>query len=140
MTRLKREWTYLMRSPPGKRFQMRYRRVRERRARLCKGREDEATRIFWYSVALVLFGLGFFLFVFPLVYIPFLAAGAAILASESLTCARLFDHAESAIRSGWASFRDKTGMTPRSAMVIGGLVALACLGLTGRYWYNALMH
>jgi hypothetical protein len=140
MTSFRREWTYLMRSPPGKRFQMRYRRVRERRARLHKGREDEATRLFWYAVALALVMVGFFLLVFPLVYIPFLAAGAAIFASESLACARLFDHTESSIRSGWASFRDKTGMSPRSAKVIGGLVALACLGLTGRYWYNALMH
>jgi hypothetical protein len=137
---IQREWRCLKDSPPGKRFQRRYRRVRERRARAHEGREDEPTRILRFSIAFVLLAVGICLILFPLVYIPFLAAGTALLASDSLTCARLLDKAESGVRLVWAWFKAKAGLPPQSAKVIGAILGLGCLALTGRYCYNAFMH
>ncbi len=140
LSRIEREWRCLRRSPPGKRFQRRYRRVKERRARAHEGREDEASHILHFAVALILLAIGLCLIVFPLIYIPFLAAGTALFASESLVCARILDRTESGVRRAWAWFKAKTGLPPQSAKVIGAMVGLGCLVLTGRYCYNALIH
>jgi hypothetical protein len=129
-----------MHSPAGKRFQRRYRRVKERRARAHEGREDESTRVLRFAIAFLLLAVGICLILFPLVYIPFLAAGTALFASESLGCARLLDKAESGLRHGWAWFKARTGLPPQSAKVIGAILGLGCLALTGRYCYHALMH
>ncbi len=137
---IRREWRFLQHSPPGKRFQRRYRRVRERRARAHEGREDESTRILRISIAFVLLAVGICLILFPLVYLPFLAAGTALFASESLWCARLLDKTESGVRHGWAWFKAKAGLPPQSAKVIGAILGLGCLVLTGRYCYHAFMH
>ena len=135
----RREWRCLRRGPPGRRFQLRFRRVRER-ARAHEDREDESARILRFAVAFILVGTGLCLLVFPLVYIPFLVAGAAMFASESLACARILDRAESGVRRGWALLNAKTGLSPQSAKVIGAILGLGCLALTGRYCYVALMH
>ena len=107
---VRREWRLFRQSPPGKRFQRRYRRVRERRARAHEGREDESTRILRLAIAFVLLAVGICLILFPLVYIPFLAAGTALFASESLGCARLLDQGGvgSAARLGLVQGQDRT--------------------------------
>jgi hypothetical protein len=113
--------------------------VRARRSRHHQGREDESTRIFRFASAFVLIVIGLCLVVLPLVYIPFLVAGAVLFASESLTCARAFDRTEFASRSAWAWFKARTGITAQSLRVIGVVVVIGCLALTGRYCYLAFL-
>ena len=139
LTRLKREWTYLRRSPPGTRFQRRYHRVRARRARHHEGPEYESTRILRLTAAFMLIVLGLFLLVLPFVYIPFLIAGAVLFASESLMCAQGLDRAEYAGRSAWAWLKVKTGISSHSAKLISVIVGIGCLALTGRYCYLAFL-
>jgi amino acid permease len=139
VTDFKREWTCLRRSPPGKCFERRFRRVQARRRRRHEGHEVESVRIFRFTLAFILFAVGLCLLVLPLVYLPFLLAGSMLFASESLTCARALDRTEEAARSGWAWFREMTGMTPQSAKVIGLIVGIGCLALTGRCCYLAFL-
>lgn len=83
--------------------------------------------------------IGLCLLVLPLVYIPFLVGGAVVFASESLASARALDRAEFAARSAWAYVKARTGITPHSARLIGAMVGIGCLALTGRYCYLAFL-
>ena len=64
ITRIRREWRCLLDSPPGKRFQRRYRRTRDRRTRLYEGKEHEGPRILRIVLALVLLVIGCFMVLF----------------------------------------------------------------------------
>ena len=130
ITRIRREWRCLQDSPPGKRFQRRYRRTRDRRTRLYEGKEHEGPRILRIVLALVLLVIGCFMVLLPLVYLPFFVASGAIFASESLTVARILDRTEALGWSAWTKMREVTGLSPRSAKVIAAMLGLLCVALT----------
>ena len=132
--RLTRKWHRLRDSRPGTRFRNYYRRTRR-----DKNRDEGAPRITRLLTALALFMVGICLLFFPLIYIPFFVASAALLASESLKFARLLDRGETWIRATGRRFRRKHGLSRRTVSVMKLTVGVGCLFLSGIMCYSAFM-
>jgi hypothetical protein len=88
---LKKQWQRLRAAPAGRRFQLRY----ETRK---KERKTVARRVLWSGASFLLILVGLVFFALPGPGIVLVGVGAAILARESLTVARLLDRAELAVR------------------------------------------
>jgi hypothetical protein len=96
-------WDRFAASPPGRRFQERYRRKRESpRGRLARGGAVCA------GIVLTLAGI-FFLAV-PGPGIPILAVGLALIAQESAAAARFLDRAELRARRWWKRRKSRKGV------------------------------
>lgn len=93
-----RAWDRFVHAKPGRRFQDRYRRMRE-----GKGSTWKRCVVFCGGILLSLVGL-FFMAV-PGPGIPILAVGLALLAQESAALARTLDRAEIKLRRLWKRFR-----------------------------------
>jgi hypothetical protein len=93
-----RAWDRFVHAKPGRRFQDRYRRMRE-----GKGSTWKRCVVFCSGILLALVGL-FFMAV-PGPGIPILAVGLALLAQESAALARALDRAEIKLRRLWKRFR-----------------------------------
>ena len=132
--RLIRKWHRLWHSPPGRRFQNYY-----RRSRRDKHRNEVAPRIARLVLALVLFVVGLCLVFFPLVYIPFFLAGAAMLASESIKFAQLLDHGEVWVRRTWARTKRKYRLSRRTVHLMAVTFGMGCLVFSGFLCYNAFV-
>jgi hypothetical protein len=91
-------WDRFVHSPPGRRFQDRYRRKRR-----DKGSGWKRCALVCGGIALVLVGI-FFMAV-PGPGIPILAIGLALLAQESAAMARLLDRTELRLRRLWKCVR-----------------------------------
>jgi hypothetical protein len=96
---LKNSWHELLRESPGRRFQGRYQRARETHSR--------GNRLLrqWTAVALILVGV--VLLIVPGPGTVLIALGAALLAEESLTVARLLDRLEIRCRRAISELRRK---------------------------------
>jgi hypothetical protein len=95
---LKRRWQTFRNDPPGTRFQERYRRHRAHR-------QSAAARLAIFVGGVVLLAAGVFFMLVPGPGIPIAAAGAAMMASESLRVARALDWLELRARRIWRSVR-----------------------------------
>jgi uncharacterized membrane protein YbaN (DUF454 family) len=129
--RFKRKWIRLFEAPPGRRFQNYYRRTH----RHPESREI-GPRIGRLILALVFLVVGICLILFPLIYIPFLAASAAMLAAESRRFARGLDKGEVWARDKWASIQKRLGLSQRTVRITMGALGFGCLFLAGRMWYG----
>jgi Putative transmembrane protein (PGPGW) len=87
------KWNRFAASPPGQRFQERYRRKREH----PRGRFARCGAV---CAGIVLTLVGIFFLAVPGPGIPILAAGLALIAQESRVTARFLDRAELRVR-GW---------------------------------------
>jgi uncharacterized membrane protein YbaN (DUF454 family) len=132
--RLTRKWHRLRDSRPGTRFRNYYRRTRR-----DKNRDEGAPRIARLLLSLALFMVGICLLFFPLIYLPFFIASAALLASESLKFARFLDRGESWIRATGRRFRRKHGLSRRTISFMKLTVGVGCLVLSGIMCYNAFV-
>jgi hypothetical protein len=93
-----RSWDRFASSPPGQRFQDRYRRkVQTKRGKLA--------RCGYVCAGIVLTLLGIFFLAVPGPGIPILAAGLALIAQESAAAARSLDRAELRLRGWWNRLR-----------------------------------
>jgi hypothetical protein len=132
--RIRKKWSRLLRSHPGRRFQNYYRR--SRRDKKC---DERAPRILRLGVAVLFFWVGLFLLFFPLIYIPFFGASAALAASESLPFARFLDRSELGVRRSWDIFKQRCGLSHGTIHLIALTVSLGCLALTGCMCYNTFV-
>ena len=87
-------------SLPGRRFQDRYRRMREHKGSAWK-------RCALFIAGILLTAVGIFFLVVPGPGIPILVVGLALLAQESVTLARLLDRAELKLRRIWKRWRQR---------------------------------
>jgi uncharacterized membrane protein YbaN (DUF454 family) len=140
ITMIRREWRNLSHAPAGKRFQLRYRRTRDRRIREHESPDDAAPKVLRLVAGFVLLAIGLCLTLFPLVYIPFILASGAMFASESLTFAHMLDRLEVFCRRSWTAARRKAGLSPRSAKMIAAVVGIGCLVVMGFACYRSLSH
>ena len=85
-------------SPPGRRFQERYRRKHAEKGSAWK-------RYGFVCVGVVLTVLGVFFLAVPGPGIPILAVGLALIAQESVTMARWLDRTELRLRRWWKKLR-----------------------------------
>jgi hypothetical protein len=81
-----RAWDRFVHAKPGRRFQERYRRMREAKGSAWK-------RCLVFCAGVVLLVLGLFFMAVPGPGIPILAVGLALLAQESAALARSLDRA-----------------------------------------------
>ena len=128
ITRFRRKWIRLKEARPGRRFQNHYRRVHRGRTGA-----ERTPRIGRLILALVLFAVALCLFVFPLVYVPFLVASAALLASESPRFARILDRGEVWSRDEWTTIQRRLGVSGdvmRMGMLALGLILTGCVCYT----------
>lgn len=116
--KLKRQWQALRRSPPGRRFQDRYRAAQGR----AEGRRPGG-HILRIALAVVALGIGVVLAVLPGPAILFFFLAGALLASESLIVARALDGSEVRLRKIW------TWLKRRWAALSGGGKAAAVITL-----------
>lgn len=93
-------WDRFVHSPPGRRFQDRYRRKRR-----DKGSGWKRCALVGAGIALALAGV-FFMAV-PGPGIPLLAIGLALVAQESAALARFLDRAELGLRRLWKRVRKR---------------------------------
>ncbi|HSA68386.1 MAG TPA: PGPGW domain-containing protein [Burkholderiales bacterium] len=93
-------WDRFIHSPPGRRFQGRYRRKRR-----DKGSGWKRCALVCGGIALALVGV-FFMAV-PGPGIPILAIGLALVAQESAAMARLLDRTELRLRRLWKRVRKR---------------------------------
>jgi uncharacterized membrane protein YbaN (DUF454 family) len=119
---------------PGRRFQNYYRRKHRE-----KNSNDVGVRVARLIMAMVFFAMAVCLFVFPLVYVPFFIASAAMLASESPRFARILDHGEAWTRDSLARTRERWGLSARTVNLAKWALGLGCLFLTGCLYYNRFM-
>ena len=92
------KWNRFAASPPGQRFQERYRHKRE-------NPRGGLARCGAVCAGIVLTLLGIVLLFVPGPGIPILAAGLALIAQESRVTAQFLDRAELRLRRWWKRFR-----------------------------------
>jgi hypothetical protein len=97
-------WDRFVHATPGKRFQERYRRMREQ-----KGSAWKRCLIVCGGIAICLAGIVFLAIPGPGLLI--LAVGLALIAQESVTLARLLDRAELKLRRLWKRLRHRNSGT-----------------------------
>jgi uncharacterized protein (TIGR02611 family) len=129
---LRESWDRFKSGQPGKRFEVEYRRARERRTGVWKRR----------AVAL----LGIALIAIGVVALPapgpgwlVIGAGGALLARESLVVARFLDSAEVRGRRLWSALRRRwKSASPLARRVVGFgiVVALIAFVAVGYWWLN----
>jgi putative transmembrane protein PGPGW len=88
----------ITRSPPGRRFQERYRRKHAEKGSPWK-------RFGFVTAGILLTLIGVFFLAVPGPGIPILAVGLALIAQESSRTARLLDRAELRLRRWWKKLR-----------------------------------
>lgn len=93
-------WDRFVHSPPGRRFQDRYRRMRRRNGSGWK-------RCALVGGGIVLALVGIFFMAVPGPGIPILAIGLALVAQESAAIARLLDRSELRLRLLWKRLRKR---------------------------------
>jgi hypothetical protein len=93
-------WDRFVHSTPGRRFQERYRRMREQKGSAWK-------RGLFVIAGVALAAIGVCFLVVPGPGIPILAVGMALVAQESVTLARLLDRAELKLRRIWKRWRQR---------------------------------
>ena len=91
-------WNRFAHTPPGRRFQERYRRKQEEKGNTWK-------RCAWVCVGVILVAVGVFFLAVPGPGIPILAVGLALIAQESASMARWLDRAELRLRRWWKKLR-----------------------------------
>jgi hypothetical protein len=96
-------WDRFAASPPGRRFQERYRRKRES----PRGRLARCAAV---CAGIVLTLAGIFFLAVPGPGIPILAVGLALIAQESAGTARFLDRTEVRVRRWWKQLRSKKGV------------------------------
>jgi hypothetical protein len=126
--RTKRQMIRLWDARPGRRFQNYYRRTHR-----DKTNREIGVRIARLVLAMIFFGVAVCLFIFPLIYVPFFVASAAMLASESPRVARILDRGEQWSRESWARVQERYG---KSAKVAVWTFSAACIALAVRLCYN----
>jgi hypothetical protein len=95
---VRKEWRSLRAGKPGQRFQERYRRHRASRPRTF-------VKVLMFGGGLALLILGIVFMVIPGPGIPIAALGAAFIANESRTMARMLDGLELRVRKMWHAVR-----------------------------------
>lgn len=127
---LKQRWKAMLKGQPGQRFQDRYREAKKSRADAAWG--QKARRALRLLVAMVAIVIAVFLMVLPGPAVLFYFFAGTLLASESLTVARLLDWTEVRLRAVWKWGKGHWGRTP--AWGRAALVALVvCLSATSTY-------
>ncbi len=132
---LERQWLRLWKGPPGRRFQNLY-----RRSHRPGEREHLSTHVVRFGLAAVFLAVGIILIFLPLVYIPFLLGGAAMLASESSLIARGLDRTEAWGRRTGRRWQEKLGLSTRDVNVIGAVVAIGFIATAGYAFYRKFQH
>jgi hypothetical protein len=127
-----RNWYRLLHSRPGRRFQNFYRRTHRKR-----DSDEVGPRVGRLVLGGAFLVVAAFLFFLPLVYVPFLAAGAAMLASESPRLARALDRGETWARDHWVLVERRLG--DRTAKLAVWVFSMGCLVLAGRACYNTFI-
>jgi Putative transmembrane protein (PGPGW) len=94
---LKRRYRRFMSVPSGERFCAYHRRLRQR--------PNLMRTLLIAGVGLLLLALGLIMLVLPGPGLLFAAAGAALLAGESLTAARLLDRIDAGVTGIWRRWR-----------------------------------
>jgi hypothetical protein len=121
LAEIKRRARDRMRGDPGKRFQDHYRRhARE------KPGHPGAERFLNYGLAAVSLVIGAVLVVFPGPAIPFFILAGILLASESLTAARVMDWLELRFRAVWKWGKRRWDRLPHRTRVALKLLAPCC--------------
>lgn len=87
-------------SPPGRRFQARYRKKHAEKGGAWK-------RCGFVCAGILLTIVGLFFLAFPGPGIPILAVGLALIAQESKVMARWLDRTELRLRRWWKNFRQR---------------------------------
>jgi hypothetical protein len=131
---LSRKWHRLRDSRAGTRFQNYYRRTRRER-----NRDERAPRFARMIAAAVLLMTGLLLLVFPLIYVPFFVASAALFASESLKFARFLDRSELRVRTALRRTRHRYRLSHRTVRLMKVTVGVGCLVFSGFVCYSAYM-
>src|SRR5678815_3621292 len=106
-------WRELRRGRPGRRFQSRYERARQK-----KGRRGAGQRILIIVLALICFAIGAVLAVIPGPAIPFFFLGGGLLATESRPIARGMDWCEVVIRKLLAWGKRRWKRLPLAARIV----------------------
>jgi hypothetical protein len=91
-------WDRFAHATPGRRFQERYKRMREEKGSVWK-------RCAFVCGGVLLSLVGLFFMAVPGPGIPILAVGLALVAQESAVMARLLDRAELRLRRWWKRLR-----------------------------------
>jgi hypothetical protein len=131
---IERNWKLLWKGPAGKRFENYYRRNHKNGVQ-----EGFWVQMFRLAVALVFLCVGVLLLFLPLVYIPFLLVGTALLASESRSIARFLDHSEMWVRRTWARFKTRFGISQTGSKIIFATLGVGCIALAGLSFYKAFV-
>jgi hypothetical protein len=134
LRQLSGKWHLLWDSRPGRRFQNYYRRTR-REDNHC----EAAPRFARIVMAMALLVAGVCLLFFPLVYIPFLLASAALFASESLRLAQLLDRGEAWMRESLGRILGALGVSRGTASVVGVTLGVGSLVLGAFVCYVAFV-
>lgn len=122
----RRFWNGLRRGIPGRRFQDRYDRARRHRDRI--GWWRRATKI---AIGLLAFGIGLVEIIFPGPAVLFFLLSGTLLATESLTMARVMDWMEVHGRQLWTWAHRTWNSFSTTARIGVVIVLLALLTLAG---------
>jgi uncharacterized protein (TIGR02611 family) len=122
--KLKQEWAILARSAPGKRFQNRYHRRKNRRG-------SAIVRVLYLAVGITLFAFGLVLLLAPGPGFLVIFLGGAMIAEESLLVARALDWAELRLRAllAWMqrAWKKASGIL-KTLVVTAATVGAAAIG------------
>jgi hypothetical protein len=126
----KQRWRTMTHGRAGRRFQDRYAATRKSRNDASWG--ERGRRVLRLTLALMAVVIGAFLMFFPGPAIPFFFLAGALLATESLTIARLLDWIEVRLRATWRWGKRHWGNTPHWGRA---LLVVAALGLSAASTY-----
>jgi hypothetical protein len=126
----KQDWRTMTHGRAGRRFQDRYAATRKSRSDASWGQRGR--RVFRLAVALIAMAIGACLMFVPGPAIPFFFLAGALLATESLTIARVLDWSEVRLRALWRWGKGHWGNTPHWGRA---LLVVAALGLSAASTY-----
>jgi hypothetical protein len=127
---IKQDWRTLTHGRAGSRFEDRYAATRKSRSDASWGQRGR--RVFRLAVALIAMAIGAILMFVPGPAIPFFFLAGALLATESLTIARVLDWSEVRLRALWRWGKGHWGNTPHWGRA---LLVVAAIGLSAASTY-----
>lgn len=127
-TKLRKQWLYMKRARPGRRFQARYEHRRRQRA-------SPLWTPLYLALGTVFFLLGLLMLVAPGPGILFIFLGGAMIAEESLWVARAFDVLEVKLRAFavWGAKTWKRASAALKTAIVASGAALAAAAGWGTY-------